>query len=81
VDKIQDLGILMEENLKYTKQFDKVKTTAKRTLGLIKRFSKNLGRTSTIRLLYFAPVWSDFNFANTVGGPANKTELNDLESI
>ena len=81
VDEIRDLGVLMERNLKYTKQFNKVKTTAKRTIGLIKRFSGNLKRTSTIRLLYFALVRSQFDFANTVWGPQNGNDLNALEAI
>jgi len=80
-DGVGDLGVLMEGKLKYTKQINKVKTEAKRTIGLIKRFSKNLKRTCTIRSLYFALVRSKFDFANAVWGPWNDNDIKALEAI
>ena len=81
VDDIRDLGVVMEGKLKYTKQINKVETTAKRNMGIIKRFSKIFNRTSTIRLLYFALVRSHLDFANVVWGPIEEVGIKMLESI
>ena len=37
--EMKDLGVIMEEKLSYTKHFQKIENTAKKMIGLIRRFS------------------------------------------
>jgi len=80
VHETRDLGVIMEGNLKFTKQFQKIETMAKKTIGLIRRFSRTFRDPSTMRLLYLTLVRSHFDFANVIWGPLGETEIKVLES-
>ena len=76
----RDLGILIDNNLKFSQQVDAVTSKANRILGLIRRTLTYLDN-ATLVLLYKSLVRPHLEYANVVWSISFKKDINKLEGV
>ena len=83
VNKIRDLGVLMEKKLNYANHVHSVITKAKRTAGLIRRHSRAFRKMDTLRLLFITLARTHLEFASIIWNSKSKskTEIDAIELV
>ena len=66
---IKDLGVMISNDLSWSKHIENIVSKASRTLGLIKRICKEIKDTNTRRILYCALVRPKLEYASSVWSP------------
>ena len=66
---IKDLGVLIANNLCWSKHIESIVSSANKTLGLVKRICKEVKNTNTRRTLYCALVRPKLEYASSVWSP------------
>ena len=76
----KDLGIIVDDELKFHKNTAAAVKKANKILGIIRKtiFTKN---ETTIPLLYMSLVRPHLEYANTVWGPHYKTDQQEVEKV
>ena len=69
VSTFKDLGVLISNNLSWSKHIESIVSKANKTLGLIKRICKEVKNTNTRRILYCALVRPKLEYASSVWSP------------
>jgi hypothetical protein len=69
VSTFKDLGVLISNNLSWSKHIESIVSKANKTLGLIKRICKEVKNTNTRRILYCALVRPKLECASSVWSP------------
>jgi hypothetical protein len=69
VSTIKDLGVLISNNLSWSKHIESIVSKANKTLGLIKRICKEVKNINTRRILYCALVRPKLEYASSVWSP------------
>ncbi len=64
VTEIKDLGVIMDSKLTFKNHINKISSNEKKALGFIMENSKIFTKTKTLRMLYFALVRSQLEFAS-----------------
>ena len=80
VTEEKDLGIFIDEELKFRKQAAAAATKANRVLGMIRRSFANLNH-STVPLLYKTMVRPLLEYGNVIWGPFNKEDQVLIERV
>ena len=81
VTQIRDLGVYMDPKLSFTIHHEFVKQKSTIMLHLVKRLCKNKFDLDNAKLLYFALVRSNLEFASAIWSPRNITHTNFIESV
>ena len=66
---IKDLGVLITNNLCWSKHIESIVSSANKTLGLVKRICKEVKNTNTRKILYCALVRPKLEYASSVWSP------------
>ena len=66
---IKDLGVLITNNLCWSKHIESIVSSANKTLGLVKRICKEVKNTNTRKTLYCALVRPKLEYASSVWSP------------
>ena len=66
---IKDLGVLITNNLSWSKHIESIVSSANKTLGLVKRICKVVKNTNTRKILYCALVRPKLEYACSVWSP------------
>ena len=77
VSKINFLGILIDEKLRWHEHINKVAITISRTIGILRKVKNRLNLNAKIKI-YNSLILSQLNYCNIIWGNANKTLLNRL---
>mgnify|MGYP000863144663 CR=1 FL=1 len=80
-EKMRDLGVVVQRDLKFGEQLQSISMKAKRNLGAIMRYSKHFSNSGTIRALYFTLVRSHLDFGSVVWSSLEREGSNNLEKI
>ena len=83
LEQVQDnpyLGILINENLKWTTHINKITSKASSTLGFIRRNLKHCPRKLK-ETAYFSLIRSVLDYASTIWDPYLVKDINRLESV
>jgi len=78
---IKDLGVIYQNNFRFDLQLNNVLNNASRSLGLIKRFCRNISDVDLIRTLYLTYVRSKLTSAIIIWAPQSKDGFKKLEKI
>lgn len=79
---VKDLGIWLDTKLKMNIHIDKATSSARRVLGLAKRFCKELGDDVwTARSLYLTLVRPIIEYASVAWSPTHTTKIALIESV
>ena len=80
VDKVKDLGVVVDSKLKYDQHMSAKVNTANSIMGTIKRTFKHLDN-DTFKLLYCSHVRSQLEYGNQVWSPYLKKDVKLVESV
>ena len=80
MEQEKDLGVIVDNQLRFSSHCDKVVNAANRLLGIIRRAFTNLDK-STFLLIYKGIVRPVIEYASTVYDPILMKDVNKLESI
>ncbi|KAI5751055.1 hypothetical protein M8J77_003777 [Diaphorina citri] len=80
-EKVSDLGVTFEKDLRFVTHIQNVRAKASRMLGFITRNTKDFSNVSTLRTLYFAYVRSVLEYCSVVWSPQYQVHIKSLESI
>ena len=79
-DEEKDLGVVVDNQLKFSSHCDKIVNTANKLLGIMRRAFSFLDRT-TFSLVYKGIIRPVIEYASTVYSPLLMKDVNKLESI
>ena len=80
VSKEKDLGVMIDEQLKFHDQTSYVTSKANRTIGIIKKTFMNIN-TDTFLNLYKALIRPQLEYANVIWGPFYSVDQNKVENV
>ena len=80
-DEERDLGITITYNLKWGSHITKIRSTANKCLGLLKRTCYDLPDTRVRRALYLSLVKSHLSYGSQVWSPESATLKNRIEGV
>ena len=80
-DEKIDLGITLAYNLKWDSHIAKIRSTANKCLGLLKRTCYDLPDTRVRRALYLCLVKSHLSYGSQVWSPATATLKKRIEGV
>lgn len=81
VDKVRDLGVLLDAKLSFSCHIDSIVDKAYRNLGFIIRVTQPFKDMQCIKILYYAYVRSVLEYCSTVWNPHYKTYRDAIEKI
>lgn len=81
VDSIHDLGILLDHRLDFRKHISLITNKAYRSLGFIKRWSKEFSDPLVTKQLYISFVRSTLEYGSIIWDPAYSIHSNAIESV
>lgn len=81
VTQIRDLGVIMDPKLKFISHHEYIKRKSTSMLHLVKRLCKNKFDLENAKLLYFALVRSNLEFASPIWAPRSSSHINFIESV
>ena len=79
-DKEKDLGVIIQNNLRFTAHIDKIINTANKILGIIRRTFDNINK-DIFNHLYKGIVRPSLEYASSVYNPKLMGDIHRLESI
>ena len=81
VDKIRDLGILLDSNWSFEEHLRIVVAKSFRTLGFIKRTTSHFSSPEVIIYLFKALVLPNLNYCSVIWSPYSKKDFDTLNSV
>ena len=81
VDEQRDLGVIIDNKLKFAKHIDAITSKATAALGFIKRFCYDISDTQTLKTLYYALVQSHLEYCSVVWLPFESIYKDKIERI
>jgi len=78
---VNDLGVHIDEKLNMNEHINIMATKARRTLGFVKRLSKQINSPYTTKNLYIALVRPILEYCSTVWTPFTKYQIDNIESV
>lgn len=81
VDKIRDLGVILDSRLTFIPHIDSIVSRASKTLGFIKRICYDFKTVQTLTVLYNSFVRTVLEYASPVWNPTYGTHVDRLERI
>jgi len=81
VDTIRDLGILLDHKLTFTKHIEDVVSRANRTLGLVRKMTKEFNDPLCIKTLFNSLVRSILEYGSIVWCPHTDRWIKRIESV
>uniref|UniRef100_A0A8D8YGL8 Reverse transcriptase domain-containing protein n=1 Tax=Cacopsylla melanoneura TaxID=428564 RepID=A0A8D8YGL8_9HEMI len=80
-NNIKDLGVFLDQDLKFSIHHETIVNTGYRNLGFILRDTTNFNSPKTFKTLYCSLVRSSLEYASTVWSPSYSTHINQFERI
>lgn len=77
----KDLGVIIDNKLKFAKHIAAITSKATAALGFIKRFCYDISDAQTLKTLYYALVQSHLEYCSIVWLPFDKIYKDKIESI
>ncbi len=77
----KDLGVLLQSNLSWTKQYSLICSKAYKTLGLLRRSFSSSNSLATRRQLYISLVRSQMSYCSLLWRPTLIKDIKKLESV
>lgn len=81
VEKIRDLGIIMDNKLTFRDHFDHMIQKSYKQLGFLLRVCKPFKKAITYKTLYFSLVRSVLDFGSVIWNPNYECHVNRIEKI
>lgn len=81
VQKIRDLGVILDANLSFTDHYDHIIKKSFQQLGFLLRTCKPFKKVDTYKILYFSLVRSVLDFCSVVWSPFYACHINRIERI
>ena len=79
--RIQGVGVITENHLRWNSHVNCVVVKANRMLGLIKRTGKGLNDLKTLRTLYCSLVRTNPEYCSVVWSPYSRKNIDKLEGV
>ena len=76
----KDLGVVVDDNLKFSKHIEGITQKANQILGVLRRNFKNINR-KTFVMLYKVLVKSKLEYGNVIWNPTNERDRDMLERV
>lgn len=80
-DSIRDLGVMFDPKLKFSSHIEFITNKAYAMLAFVKRNTYKIMNAEVAKMLYYALVRSNLEFANVVWSPYHQNHINVIESI
>lgn len=77
----KDLGVIVDNKLKFAKHIDAITSKATAALGFVKRFCYDVSDPQTLKSLYYSLVQSHLEYCSVVWLPFEKIYKDKIESI
>ncbi len=81
VTEIKDLRVITDSKLTFKSHINKISSNAKKAFGFIMRNNKIFRKIETLRMLYFALVRSQLEFASVVWNPTTECNNKQIEGV
>ncbi|KAL1448049.1 hypothetical protein WDU94_000025 [Cyamophila willieti] len=81
VNKMRDLGVILESNLSFNEHYETIKNKSFRALGFINRNSKDFKNPNTYKILYLSLVRPILEYASPVWSPHNQVHIKTIEKV
>ena len=81
VSEIKDLGIIIDDKLKFTKHIDMVIRKAKKVLGCITRIGQDFVKLETLMQLYTSLVRPSLEYGSIIWSPQYQVHIQRLEAV
>ena len=78
---VKDLGILLDNKLSFIPHYDYITNKANKTLGCIKRYSKNFHNIQTFKKLYLSLVRSNLEYGSVIWAPHYNFHIDRIEAV
>ncbi|KAL1446452.1 hypothetical protein WDU94_005642, partial [Cyamophila willieti] len=79
--QVKDLGVVFDQDLKFTTHINNITNKGYRNLGFIMRNSKNFTSPKTFKTLYCSLVRSSLEYCSTLWSPSYSTYITQIEKI